>query len=142
MAQTIDHDYTPPLKDPQQEGRQHWDKMRQELMLARDLVRQHEADIAAKDRRIDDLVASAKVRDAILEENRNELASLRASLQNIGGIILTALAEAKKARSGGDDYKPPAIPTPPRDDPVPPEELHKLEQILSIQQPPVQSPAA
>ncbi len=99
--------YEPPVNDPREEGRQHWDRLRSELMVTRDALRASEVDREAMARTIDDLRAENKRLLALREEDRTECVALKTSLEDVGRLVLAVLKRGGQARRGGSDYAPP-----------------------------------
>lgn len=110
MAKEPNPAYEPPLTDPREDGVKHWDQLRNELMVTRDMLRAMNAENEAKSRRIDDMTADLKREKDISLRARNEVIALRTSLQNVGRMLLAILKEGNLAGRSDDPYQPPAVP--------------------------------
>lgn len=102
--------YEPPLTDPREDGVKHWDQLRNELMITRDMLRAMTAENEAKSRRIDDMNADLKREKDISLRARNEVIALRTSLQNVGRMLMAILKEGNLAGRSDDPYQPPVVP--------------------------------
>lgn len=103
-----DATYEPPANDPRDEGRQHWDRIRSELMVTRDALRTSEIDRETQARVIDQLKADNKKLAEDREIDRNECVALKTSLHVIGRLIVAVLQRGAETRKNGDAYAPPA----------------------------------
>lgn len=98
--------YDPPMKDPREEGVQHWDTLRTELMVTRDALRSSEIDRESQARRIDDLNRENARLTKLREADQNECIVLRTSLENVGRMILAILKGGALARKGDSEFAP------------------------------------
>lgn len=103
-----DTTYDPPVNDPREEGRQHWDRIRSELMVTRDALRSSEIDRETQARVIDQLKADNKKMAEDREIDRNECVALKTSLHIIGRLVLSVLNRGSETRRNGDAYAPQA----------------------------------
>ena len=126
----LDTNYTPPERDPSEDGLKHWDTLRQQHMLLKDALRTSENEHTIKDRRIADLQADIERLTALREADRNECVSLRTTLQNLGSMLLNGLRKAEADRIKADPYAPPATPSDPQGDPLPKDEQESLEDLV------------
>lgn len=110
MNKHTDPNWEPPIKDPRESGAKDWDRLRQELMVTRDALRASEIACEGQARRIDDITADLKRAKAEASEAVREVISYKASLEDVGRLILGVLNRGVAARKNGDPYAPPAIP--------------------------------
>lgn len=98
--------YDPPVKDPREEGLQHWDTLRTELMVTRDALRSSEIDRTSQARRIDDLVAENRRLTDLREIDRNECIELRTQIQAGADFFLNILRSGAAKRKGAEAFAP------------------------------------
>ena len=123
--------YDPPTRDPREEGAQHWDRMRNELMTTRDQLRAAEIDREAQARRIDDLTRDLRQSKSAEADSMREAMSYRTSLEDVGRLVLAILKRGIDDRRDGQPYAPPAIPTTPRGEPVSNDDVAMIETMLA-----------
>ena len=103
MSKQPNQAYDPPLKDPREEGIQHWDTLRTELMVTRDALKSSEIDRTAMARRIDDLTAENKRLVELRETDRNECITLRTQIEAGADFFIGILRAGNAARKPGPE---------------------------------------
>ncbi len=106
MTKTPNLKYDPPIHDPREEGLQHWDTLRQELMTTRDALGFAEIDLKVAREQVAKLEAENAKLSAAREQDRTEVITLRTQLQEGARFFINILKDGAASRAGAAAYAP------------------------------------